>query len=197
MGHGSRLVVKGKGSVKLKIQGTIQIVTDVYYVPNLKNNLLSIGQLQEKGLKVIFEDNKCKVYHKEKGLIITSTMTRNRMFIITGHVFPLALLSEFCNKVEERDLGHLWHCRFGHLSDKGLRTLLHKDMVRGLPELQESSKVCDDCLKGKQHREVFPKESTWRASKVLELVHSDICGPITSESNSKKRYFITFIDDYS
>lgn len=50
---------------------------------------------------------------------------------------------------------------------------------------------------GKQHREAFPKKSPWRATKRLELVHADICGPIKPESNSNKRYFITFIDDYS
>ena len=39
--------------------------------------------------------------------------------------------------------------------------------------------------------------STWRASQILQLVHADICGPINPISNSKKRYLITFIDDYS
>lgn len=73
----TRMAVKGKRSVKLKIGGITQVVTDVYYVPDLKNNLLSIGQLQEKGFKVVFEDNKCEVFHKEKGLIISSIMTRN------------------------------------------------------------------------------------------------------------------------
>lgn len=46
-------------------------------------------------------------------------------------------------------------------------------------------------------RDPFLKESTWRASQVLQSVHVDICGPITPISNSKKRYLITFIDDYS
>lgn len=50
---------------------------------------------------------------------------------------------------------------------------------------------------GKQHCESIPKQSFWRALSRLELVHADICGPIKPESNSKKRYFITFIDDYS
>ncbi|GJW31679.1 retrovirus-related pol polyprotein from transposon TNT 1-94 [Tanacetum coccineum] len=54
-----------------------------------------------------------------------------------------------------------------------------------------------DCLVGKQQRNPFPQESTWRASQVLELLHADICGPINPLSNSNKRYIITFIDDYS
>ena len=50
---------------------------------------------------------------------------------------------------------------------------------------------------GKQHREAIPKRSLWRASQRLQLIHADICGPITPVSNSKKRYFISFIDDFS
>lgn len=101
--------------MKLKIQGTVQIVSDVYYVPELRNNLLRVGQLQEKGLMVVFEDNKCEVFHKERGLIITGTMSRNRMFIIIGHITPLAATAS-CFQAEQCDLSHLWHCRFGHLS---------------------------------------------------------------------------------
>ena len=70
-------------------------------------------------------------------------------------------------------------------------------MVKGLPMLKASSKVFDDCMIGKQHREAKPKKSLWRASKQLQLVHADICGPILPKSNSGKRYIITFIDDYN
>jgi hypothetical protein len=70
-------------------------------------------------------------------------------------------------------------------------------MVRGLPMLKASSKVCDDCMIGKQHQEAIPKKSLWRASKQLQLVHADICGPILPKSNNGKRYVITFIDDYN
>jgi transposase InsO family protein len=44
---------------------------------------------------------------------------------------------------------------------------------------------------------VIPKQANWRASVKLELVHSDICGPIKPESNAKNRYFITFTDDFT
>ena len=50
---------------------------------------------------------------------------------------------------------------------------------------------------GKQHRDPIPKRSTWRASQKLQLIHIDICGPISPMSNSKKRYLICFIDDFS
>jgi hypothetical protein len=67
-------------------------------------------------------------------------------------------------------------------------------MVRGLPSFSKGEITCNDYLKGKQHRDVIPKKSTWRASSKLELVHADIYGPISPVSEGSKRYFICFID---
>ena len=47
--------VAGKGSVRLVFDGTTFLVRDVYYVPVLRNNLLSMGQLQEKGLAIFIK----------------------------------------------------------------------------------------------------------------------------------------------
>lgn len=57
--------------------------------------------------------------------------------------------------------------------------------------------TCTDCLVGKQQRKPIPKRSTWRAKEVLELVHSDICGPISPISTSGVRYIFCLIDDHS
>lgn len=70
-------------------------------------------------------------------------------------------------------------------------------MVLGLPKIQNSDTECQGCALGKNHRESFPKESKWRAKEPLELIHSDVCGPMQTPSLSGNIYFITFIDDYS
>lgn len=57
--------------------------------------------------------------------------------------------------------------------------------------------VCEGCVFGKHARKTFPQESTWRATKPLELVHTDICGPMTTSSFGGNRYVLTFIDDHS
>ena len=116
------------------------------------------------------------------------------MFILLAKILSKALT---CFQTILEDNTHLWHCRYGHLSFKGLRTLHYKQMVRGLPQLKAPSKICTDCMVGKQHRDAIPKRSLWRASQRLQLVHTDIYGLIKLVSNSKKRYFISFIDDYS
>ncbi|KAI5335964.1 hypothetical protein L3X38_026098 [Prunus dulcis] len=70
-------------------------------------------------------------------------------------------------------------------------------MEHGLPQLEEQSGVCEGCQFGKQHRNVFPKDQAQRASKVLELVHVDLCGPMRNESVARNRYFMLIIDDFT
>jgi hypothetical protein len=192
LGDDSRMSVMGKGSVKLNINNTVYVISDVYYVPGLKTNLLSIGQLQQKQVTVIFKDDMCKVFHDDKGLLFTTSMSKNRMYVISA-----PMIIPMCLKTAKQESTLLWHDRFAHLSFKGLSTLSKKQMVKGLPELEEVDEKCADCLTGKQHREIIPKQANWRASTKLELVHSDICGPINPQSNGGSRYFITFTDDYS
>lgn len=116
----------------------------------------------------------------------------------SSRLFSLKIESiQRCLKAEAKDPSWLWHFRYGHLGFGGLRILQQKNMVIGLPEIIAPSQVCEECVVGKQHRFQFPKGKSWRASGVLELVHSAICGPINPISNGGKRYFITFTDDYS
>jgi len=75
--------------------------------------------------------------------------------------------------------------------------LQQKNMVEGLPKFKTPQKVYEYCLVRKHHYDSFSRKSVWRASKILQLIHFDICGPISPISNSKKRYLITFIDDYN
>ena len=59
----------------------------------------------------------------------------------------------------------------------------------------ESKEACDGCMKGKQTRKPFPKESTTRANEILEVIHTDVCGPMETKSLGGSRYFVTFIDE--
>ncbi|KAM1649759.1 hypothetical protein ACFXTN_002547 [Malus domestica] len=69
-------------------------------------------------------------------------------------------------------------------------------MVKGLPKFKAHTRVCEKCLVGKQQRDPFPKESTWRAFQILQLVHADICGHNNLISNNKKSKRIK-LDDKS
>jgi len=150
LGDDSRMPVMGRGNLKFLIGGMIQVITNVYYLPGLRNNLLSIGQLPQKNLTIVFKKDTCKVYHEERGLIMSTQMSTNRMFIISALVIVLE-----CLKIEKCEDAKIWHQRYGHLSWKGLKIMIKKEMVRDLPVLQEIEAKCKHCLLGKQHRKLF------------------------------------------
>lgn len=194
LGNGARMMVMGKGSIKLETEGLTQVVRDVFYIPELKNNLFSIGQLQERGLAIVMKDRACKIYHPTRGLIMQTLMATNRMFVLLA---TMITQSSKCLIASDDDLSDLWHRRYGHVNHKSLKALESKKFVRGLPQLKATNKACTVCHRGKQHRAAIPKKSQWRASKRLQLVHADLCGPITPTSSSLKRYLLCFIDDFS
>ena len=110
--------------------------------------------------------------------------------------FPLQFhYNELKNEIV--DDSWLWHKRFCHLNFHGLKLLKQNDMVQGLPEIHTEVDPCESCIMGKQHRKSFPKGVSWRASVFLELIHTDICGPIKNPSLGSQRYFLIFIDDFS
>ena len=96
----------------------------------------------------------------------------------------------------EQNSSKLWHSRYGHLSAKGLRLLSNKDMVHGLPQIDQLE-VCEACIHGKQNRRAFPSNANWRASTPLELIHADVCGPMQTTSLGGNKYYLLFTDDYT
>jgi len=86
----SSMVVTGKGNVRLEVNGIIMIITGVFYVPDLRNNLLSSGKLQAKGVTFLFQNGTCKVFHPERGLIMETKMSLNRIFVLHAISQPVA-----------------------------------------------------------------------------------------------------------
>ena len=84
-----------------------------------------------------------------------------------------------------------WHCRLGHMSEKGMKVLLSKGKLSGLEYIDLD--LCEDYIFGKQRKVSFLKIGRNPKSERLELVHTDMSGPI--EVLSGFQYFVTFIDD--
>eukprot|EP00742_Colponemidia_sp_Colp-10_P024600 GILJ01029553.1.p1 GENE.GILJ01029553.1~~GILJ01029553.1.p1 ORF type:complete len:221 (-),score=16.39 GILJ01029553.1:93-755(-) len=98
----------------------------------------------------------------------------------------------------------MWHKRLSHLGRHGIDSLaervigLHIASVDRNPDGHQSSNImCEPCIHGKMQVSPFsssPGVSTSKDSP-LDLVHSDVCGPMKTETPAGKRYFLTFIDD--
>ena len=92
-----------------------------------------------------------------------------------------------------RDLWH--HQRYGHLHHAALDTL-KRGLVTALPGIGGVATPCNSCVQAKHTRSPF-LDSKHTATSVLDIVHSDVCGPIQVQSRGGARYFLTFIDDCS
>ena len=189
----SKVPVKGKGKILIRLKnGRHQFISNVYYVPNMKSNILSIGQLLEKGYDIHMKNRSLFIRNDQRNLIAQVPMTNNRMFLLNIQNDVAK-----CLKACYKDNAWLWHLRFGHLNFGGLKLLSEKEMVKGLPSISLPDQFCEGCLLGKHFRKSFPREATTRARKPLELIHTDVCGPIDPHSLGKNRYFLLFIDDFS
>ncbi len=75
----------------------------------------------------------------------------------------------------------LWHQKLAHFNMASLTKL--EKMVDGM-NLKEVPlhHVCEACIEGKHQRTSFPKDEPTRASKLLELVHRDVCGSMQTTS---------------
>ena len=92
----------------------------------------------------------------------------------------------------------LWHNRFGHLNYKSLNYLSKTGIARGVNVSNDDRLQCRTCMMCKIHEgNGSPNENDHLARNLLELVHSDICGPFKTQSVGSAKYFITFIDDKS
>ena len=70
-------------------------------------------------------------------------------------------------------------------------------MVTGMPEFPyEHDGICKGCALGKNTKKSFPKSNS-RSKGTLDIIHSDICVPMTSPSLSGCLYYVLFMDDYS
>jgi transposase InsO family protein len=84
----------------------------------------------------------------------------------------------------------------GHLSTRSIKYLSNHGLAGGLLHLEGELKTCEACQKGRQVRENFPKRSITRVQVPLEVVHSNLCGPMPTTSLSGSRYFVTFTDNF-
>ena len=69
--------------------------------------------------------------------------------------------------------------------------------VRGFPKLKKpDNAMYKQCQMGKMKKSSF-KSKTYTANDILELVHTNLCGPIGVQSYYGDQYFILFVDDSS
>lgn len=195
LGDGRVVDALGLGNVKLRMALKISDVKnvtmfDVLYVPKLSGNLFSVGAAVKKGNTVQFKKSRCYIRDKNGNLRGMGTQRSDGLYQLdvegsspTCHCASSALVAT-----------SLWHQRLGHTTK--LKEL--KKLVNGVDYPAEKEvPFCEACVEGKLSRKPHKPVGEIRSKRKLQLVHSDVCGPMQTESIGGSKYFVTFIDDYS
>ncbi|GKB48852.1 retrovirus-related pol polyprotein from transposon TNT 1-94, partial [Tanacetum coccineum] len=133
---------------------------DVFHVPGMKKNLMSVAQLTSPGQYVLFGPQDVKVYQNLE-VHDDPVMMGQRM----ESVYVMSAETAYVDKARRNETADLWHMRLS-------------------------------CQYGKAHRLPY-EESKFKAKEPLELIHSDVFGPVKQPSIGENRYMVTFIDDFS
>lgn len=180
---------QGVGIVKLQYKNTVLLLQNVLFVPELHMNFYSVSAAARYDICTTFNGKEALVKNKY-GKVVLKAVQENNLYVYSekSAVFTINSLSPAVN----------WHNRFGHLNFKDLELLSEKQLVHGMHIGNIEEKInCDTCNQAKLCSLPFPQKSNRVTKEVLELVHTDVCGPMNVKSIAGNRYFLTFIDDYS
>ena len=184
LGDESSVKFEGKGSIFLNyLDGEEIKLEGVLFVPSLKVNILSLGKYRQQRLSIFDKEGK----------------QFERIHMTNGSMYLLKLgVSEFCQISREEELEvWLWHYHFCHQNFRAIDDMRKGDMVRGLPNICFSDRLCRNCVAGKHSLRAFPSVSSYRATKRLELIHVDICAPIQPSTIGRRRYYFLLVDDFT
>ena len=166
---------------------------ETLYVPSISRNLISMSKLDTLGFSFTF-GNGCFNLFKHNHFIGFDILCDGLYKLNLDNLFVKTLLTLHHNVGTKRGLvnehsAYLWHKRLGHISKEKLiknKILSNLDFI--------DSNICVYCIKGKQTKHT---KKGAISTQLLEIIHTDICGPFDVTSFSKEKYFITFIDDFS
>ncbi|CAH9079864.1 unnamed protein product [Cuscuta europaea] len=170
-------------------------IDNVFLVKGLKFNLLSISQFCDRGNSVVFDHNVCRIVNNESQQVILEGKRLENTYKVDLDLLPSISLT--CLSVIDND-PLLWHKRLGHASFSLINKLKNNELVVGLPKIKYSlDHICSACATGKQSRSSFKTKNFVSTSKPIELIHMDLCGPMSVRSRGNKEYVLVIVDDFS
>ena len=186
--------IKGYCNIPIVLpDGNVRHIHNVMYVRGIKKNPIFVSTITDQNLKVDFYKSYCVV----KDLL--DCMKPITSSICVGGLYKLNVKSAPHQALASSDMTtmDLWNQRFGHINYNDLLLLQKTGMVEGLLVLKYTHIDCDARALGKFHRVEFLVNPDKKKRDVLELVHTNLCGPMKTRSLGGAYYFSLFIDDYA
>ena len=138
------------------------------------------------------ENNGCVISKNDMFMAFAPIV--NGLFILNLDGSPICNINAKRSWPNDLSTTYMWYCRLGHISEKRMKKL-HTDGLLTSFDF-ESSETYEACLLGKMTKTPFTGFPE-RALDLLELVHTDVCGPMSTTTRGGYQYFITFTDDFS
>ena len=118
----------------------------------LKHNLLSVNQFTDKGYEVIFKTEQCDIINKKDKKLALQGVRKGNLFVADLFSASKGEVRCFYNKASTED-NWLWHKRLSHLNFKTMNSLVKRELVRGLPDMEFCKEgLCEACEKGKSKK---------------------------------------------
>ncbi|GJR48988.1 retrovirus-related pol polyprotein from transposon TNT 1-94 [Tanacetum coccineum] len=161
------------------------VISRVYYVEGLGQNLISVGQFCDLDLEVAFRKHSCYV-RNEDGVELLKDSRGSNLYTISIKDMMKSYLICLLSKAS-KNKSWLWHRWLNHLNIGTINDLAQKDLVRGLPRLKfEKDHLCSACQLGKSKKYTHKPKSENTIMKVLNTLHMDLCGPMRVKASSPK-----------
>ncbi len=163
------------------------------YVPEIGINLFSIAAATEAGMEESFKDHQMTIYMNNELIYYEE---RAGLTLYHLHAKSNILVNDVANFADHLDTIPIAHRRMGHINMRTLRRMHHKKIVDGLnltdvTQVEKNPPICSGCAKGKIHRLSF-SDGRRKTCIIGELIHSDVCGPMSYTSIGSERYFVVF-----
>ncbi|KAJ9548657.1 hypothetical protein OSB04_021200 [Centaurea solstitialis] len=193
VGEGTPLIAEAVGSYSLSLpSGLVLELNNCYYIPNMIKNVLSFDLLVDQGFYYKYSYKMISVFKDNifyfKATPVDGLYTVN----LKDNNSEIYHISKRSKDIEDQT--YLWHCRLGHINKKRVELLLKGGFLGNFDYKPFDN--CESCLSGKMTKQPFNSENE-RATDLLEIIHTDVCGPFSHVARGGYRYFITFTDDFS
>ncbi|KAK1647380.1 hypothetical protein QYE76_065185 [Lolium multiflorum] len=194
VGNGSKVDVIAVGTLPLHLpSGLVLSLNNCYFVPALSMNIISGSCLMQDGYSFKSENNGCSIFMNN--IFYGRAPEKNGLFLLDLDSSDTHIHNIDAKRIKLSDNStYMWHCRLGHIGVKRMKKLHTDGLLESLDF--ESLDRCEACLMGKMTKTPFSGMME-RATDLLEIIHTDVCGPMSVASRGGYRYVLTFTDDLS
>ncbi|GJX64762.1 retrotransposon protein, putative, ty1-copia subclass [Tanacetum coccineum] len=195
MGNRKITPVTRIGKYELMLKSRVRIdLNNFCYSSEMTRNIISFHALFKDGYKFSFDNENGNILVYSNGCFMFKASPCKGIYETVECISNNGNVILNVGSSNELDKSKLWHSRLGHVNKKRIAQLQKDEVLESFDF--KSDDVCESCLLGKMTKSPFIGTCE-KGEGLLDLVHTDVCGPFRSAIKDGKRYYITLTNDFS